>query len=1645
VIGASRGEPDAAREELLAGAEEAAPELGGLIRTYYRHVPTDELGTDRPDELAAVVGAHRRLAEDRVPGRAAIRLGNPERREDGWTSSSTVVQVVTDDMPYLVDSVVAALTRIDVPVNRLVHPIVVVRRDVAGTLQEVLPGVDPEQAPADALVESWIHLEIDRITQVERARDVEQRLHTVLTDVREVVEDSDRMIGTARALAEELVAADLPLPEREVTDGAALLRWLAAGRFTFLGYRHYELIRDQEAGGRALRAVLASGLGVLRRDSLAARSFTVGPDIAGPDTAGPDTAGPDTGQALGPQLLVLTHASVPSTVYRPVYPYYVGVATFDEHGELSGEHRFLGVLTTTALHADVLDIPVIRHRVLEVIRRAGFPLGSYSGQRMLEVIQTYPRAELFSTDPDSLYTTVTGVLALAERRALRLFCRRDPYGRFVSCLVYLARDRYTTTSRLAMQDVLLRELHGTGLEYSARVGESQLARVHFTVHTDPGEPRVQVDVPAITERLVDAVRTWDDRVLALARALDGAGDGGTVDLVQRYLGAVPGAYQEAFGAATAVTDLRRLETLTGADGLELSFYTPEGAGPGERRFKLYLAGRRASLSEVLPVLQRMDVEVVDERPYEIVRGDGMHCWIYDFGLRLEPGLLELLDDRDPEDVRARFQDAFVAAWRGAAEVDRFNALVLRAGLDWRQAAVLRAYVRYQRQARSPYGQEYVEDVVLAHHRIAAALARLFEVRFDPALEPDVRAAQHEQLAGEVTAMVDDVSGLDADRILRSLLTLVLATLRTNHFVRDEQGAPRLFLALKLNPRAAGDLPEPRPEFEIFVCSPRVEGVHLRFGPVARGGVRWSDRREDFRTEVLGLAKAQAVKNAVIVPVGAKGGFVVKRPPTPTGDPGPDRDAQRAEGVACYRMFVCGLLDLTDNRVHGATVPAPGVVRHDGDDSYLVVAADKGTATFSDLANEVAASYGFWLGDAFASGGSVGYDHKTMGITARGAWESVKRHFRELGIDPQREEFTVVGVGDMSGDVFGNGMLRSEHIRLLAAFDHRHVFVDPQPDPARSYAERRRLFELPRSSWEDYDRSALGPDGGVWPRTVKRIPVGAQLRAALGITEGVTGLSPPALIRAILLAPADLLWNGGIGTYVKASTETHADVADKASDAVRVDGAELRVRVVGEGGNLGLTQRGRIEYARSGGRVNTDAIDNSAGVDCSDHEVNIKILLDQLVADGALPAAERTPLLTAMTEEVAELVLADNVEQNTVLGLSRAHTAPMLGVHARLVAHLEEFHGLDRDLEALPSAARFGTLEAAGDALTSPELSSLLAHVKLALEQDVLASELPDAEVFAARLAGYFPQPLRERFPAAIRAHPLRREITTTVLVNAVVNGAGLSYPFRLAEEMSAEATDAVRAFTVATAVFDLPAGWRTIRELGAAVPVTVADEMMSELGRQLERASRWLLIHRPQPLAVGAEISRFAAVVRELAPRVPGWLRGGEAEGMATRRDRLTAAGVPAELAVRVAAALPVFGLLDVADVAELGERDVSGTDQQREVADVAELYFALSAHLEIDRMLGSVSDLERGDRWHALARLALRDDLYASLREITLDVLRGSEPGAGVDEEIARWERENSSRLVRARAALVEIADSGTMDLPALSVATRRIRSMVR
>ncbi|MBF6357764.1 NAD-glutamate dehydrogenase [Nocardia higoensis] len=1614
-------------------------ELANLERAYFRHVDADDVDSVVTG-LSLIFQRHLELAATRPAGRALIRVHHPEENtaDTGTTDGPGIgaaVQVVTDDMPLLVDSITAAVSRAGASITEVIHPIFDVERDGEGHLLaaaahevETRSGLSAGEGAA-LRRESWIHLQLQ---PTDRAvlEGLADTLRNVIADVRQVVADRGAIEQAQRALADELdrrAAADGgPFPAQDLTDTAALLRWLAGGYFTVLGYARYRL---HSVGGRTVTDLVdGTCLGVLRPD--------VGTDFRVP-VNGADRP-----------LLMLTQGLVPATVHRSVYPYFVGVADVDAAGAVVGEHLFIGVFTVTAVHENVLDIPVISRRVRSAIEGSGFDLESYSGQAMLEVIQSFPRTELFSSDAQTMRRTAEAVLNVGLRRQVRLFLRADTHGRFVACLVYLPRDRYTTHVRLSMQEILVRELGGDSIDYSARVSESELASVYFTVRI-PGAETGGPDRAAILARtseenrkrieglLAEASRTWADHLLELVATtpvLD-------PEVVQEYSTAFPESYKQDFTPARALRDIARLERLT-EGAIDQHLYRIPDAEPGAWRFALAVCGAGISLSQVLPVLQSLGLEVVDERPYR-VRVEPER-WIYDFGVLARQELLrsaldtdldaELLESAAGEGsgLRQRFVDAVAAMWHGRAEADGLNELVLRARLPWRAVAMLRAYAKYLQQAGFPYSQINIARVLLAHPDIAALLVDLFAARFDPGTCSAERAVECE---AQLRLRIDEVVSLDADRILRAILGLIKATLRTNFYTTDVDGAPRAYISMKVEPREIAELPKPKPQFEIFVYSPRVEGVHLRFGSVARGGLRWSDRLEDFRTEILGLVKAQAVKNAVIVPVGAKGGFVVKQPPQPTGDPGADRQALTAEGVECYRIFISGLLDLTDNvdLATGAVVPPARVVRHDGDDTYLVVAADKGTASFSDIANAVAIDYGFWLGDAFASGGSAGYDHKAMGITARGAWESVKRHFREMGIDTQSEDFTVVGIGDMSGDVFGNGMLLSEHVRLVAAFDHRHIFLDPNPDAARSYRERQRLFALPRSSWADYDRALISEGGGVWDRTVKAVPISPQARAALGLPDGVTSLAPPELVRAILLAPAQLLWNGGIGTYIKASTETNAEVGDKSNDPVRVDGRDLRVAVIGEGGNLGATARGRIEFCRAGGKMNTDALDNSAGVDCSDHEVNIKVLLDGVVSAGLLPVAERNPLLASMTDEVARMVLRDNVSQNFLMGLARFESTRMTNVNARLITDLEERRGLDRELEALPSKTEMKRRVANGEGLLSPELANLMAHVKLSLKSDLLDSDLPDQAYFAARLPEYFPEPMRERFGAAIKRHRLRREIVTTMLVNEMVDYGGISYAFRLNEENGASASDAVRAFAAAVEIFGLREVWERIR--AADVPVAVRDELELETKRTLDRASRWLLNNRPQPIAVGAEVNRYRDGVRELAPKVSTWLRGHHILSVTEQADELVRRGAPRELATEVYGLLNQFPLLDVLDIADITDRDGD---------EVGAMYYALNDHLKIDWLLAAISDLERGDRWHALARLAVRDDMYSSLRSLTLDVLSAGDPEETAEEKIQYWESKNQSRLGRARAALAEIFESGAHDLAGLSVAARQVRSMV-
>ncbi len=1546
----------------------------------------------------AMLSAHYRLGQYRPAGESRVAV----YPADDPAGFGPALQVVTDHGGMLMDSVTVLLHRLGVGYAATMTPVFEVHRSPNGELLSV----EPKPAGASQYFgEAWIHVQLVPSVDSKGLTEVERLLPKVLADVQQVASDAAGLIASLCDLASAVEANSddrFSAPDRD--DVAALLRWLAEGNFLLLGYQRCR-VHDGLVSGDGL-----PGLGVLRTRTGSR------PRLTDDD-----------------KLLVLAQSVVGSYLRYGAYPYAIAVREYIEGGVI--EHRFVGLFTVAAMNADVLEIPMISRRVRDALAMADSdPI--HPGQLLLDVIQTVPRSELFTLSAKRLFTMAKAVVDLGSQRRALLFLRADRLQYFVSCLVYLPRDRYTTQVRLKIEDILVREFGGTRLEFTARVTESPWALMHFMVRLP--EYAAPVDVSEdnrirIQGLLSEAARTWTDRLI-------GAAADSSVEQAdaEHYAPAFSEVYKQAVTPDDAIDHIAIIKELQD-DSVKLVF--SERGEDGAAQLTWFLGGRTASLSQLLPMLQSMGVVVLEERPFTVTRPDGLPVWIYQFKVSTHPTIPPASTSDERDATAQGFADAVTAIWHGRVEVDRFNELVMRAKLTWQQVGLLRAYAKYLRLAGFPYSQSYIESVLNEHPSTARSLVTLFEALFDPRPSGSSRSRDAQAAAAAVAADIDALMSLDTDRILRAFASLVQATLRTNYFVtRDGSARARDVLAIKLDAQLVDELPLPRPKYEIFVYSPRVEGVHLRFGPVARGGLRWSDRRDDFRTEILGLVKAQAVKNAVIVPVGAKGGFVVKRPPLATGDPAADRDATRAEGVACYQLFISGLLDVTDNVDHATRKvnPPPEVVRRDGDDAYLVVAADKGTATFSDIANDVAKSYGFWLGDAFASGGSVGYDHKAMGITAKGAWEAVKRHFREMGVDTQAEDFTVVGIGDMSGDVFGNGMLLSKHIRLIAAFDHRQIFLDPDPDAASSWEERRRMFDMPRSSWDDYDKSLISEGGGVYSREQKAIPISPQVRDALGIDGevegGVSQMAPPNLIKAILQAPVDLLFNGGIGTYIKAESESDADVGDRANDPVRVNASQVRAKVIGEGGNLGVTALGRVEFDLSGGRINTDAMDNSAGVDCSDHEVNIKILIDSMVTAGKVKAEERKELLESMTDEVAQLVLTDNEDQNDLMGTSRANAASLLPVHARQIQYLVDERGLNRELEALPSEKEIHRRSEAGIGLTSPELCTLMAHVKLGLKEEMLGTELTEQDVFASRLPQYFPTRLRERFGPEIRTHQLRREIVTTMLINDLVDTAGISYAFRIAEDVGVRPVDAVRTYVATDAIFGVGEIWR--RTCAANLPVALSDRLTLDTRRLIDRAGRWLLNYRPQPLAVGAEINRFAAKVEDLTPRMSQWLRGDDKAIVEKEAAEFASQGAPEDLAYMVAAGLYRFSLLDIIDIGDINDIDA---------AEVADTYFALMDRLGTDSLLTAVSELPRNDRWHSLARLAIRDDIYASLRSLCFDVLAVGEPDESGEEKIAEWEHLSASRVERARRTLIEIQESGDKDLATLSVAARQIRRMTR
>jgi glutamate dehydrogenase len=1601
--------PSAVRHNEVTESDERVREeqvdMTGAVETdvFYRRFLANantQLPGRAQSALTDLARSHLEFARHRGPAEILVRALDL----DGDT---TAIDVVMADAPFLIDSLRAELERSMHVIERLVHPQIVLDRDDEGTLTEILDVADTAELPPGAVAEAWLHLEIESLTAAEAA-EVVADIRRVLTDVQHAAEDAPKMYRLIRTLADD-IARDPGQFDRETsTEAAELLRWLADGNFMILGHASYSA--NELALTNSSRRSDQSGV---LRGAAAISPLEVLPAF----------------RSGAP--LVIFKSPLVSTVRRSARYDCVTVITPAQRTEPQRVHVFLGLITNEE-DGTVGRVPVVRRRIAEVLQRSGVRVNSHSGRQLLAALRTLPRDELLEAPTGDLLRLAPLVVDRAEHMSVGVFARTHLNRDFVTVLVYLPAERFGPETRRRVRETITRFWPGELAARDDRIVELGLARMQFLIALRPGAD-LDVDRRTVEIEVAAVTRRWSDDLSDLLSL--GLSEEESTRRLRRYTGAFPEAYKEDFGAATAVHDIAQFEALPDEDGLGFTVYTPVADDGADRRLKVYRTGQSLSLGKALPIFVQLGIEVLDERPYEISRLDGRVAWIYDFGLRVPTG--SHLED----DGIDAFIDTLRLLWRAEIESDGFNALVPRAGLNWWQANVLRAYAKYLRQAGTTFSQGYIEQALVENPVIARHLVDLFEIRFDPDRSGDVQTVDEHGQVSHVDAIESELAAvvsLDQDRILRSLLGLIRATVRTNAYRnRDEvtRAPTSPVLAVKLDPRLVPDLPAPRPRFEIWVYAPRVEGVHLRFGPVARGGLRWSDRREDFRTEILGLVKAQMVKNAVIVPVGAKGGFVAKQLP----DPSLDRDAWLAEGIACYKTFIGCLLELTDNYVSDAAGrqivdPPQATRRYDADDPYLVVAADKGTATFSDIANAIAVDRGYWLGDAFASGGSVGYDHKVMGITARGAWESVKYHFRELDLDTQTQEFTVVGIGDMSGDVFGNGMLLSDKIRLVAAFDHRHIFLDPDPDASSSFAERRRLFDLPRSSWADYDATLISTGGGVYPRTVKSIPISAQLAVRLDLPRGTEHLTPVELMHAILLAPVDLLWNAGIGTYVKAAMEPQSAAGDKANDVLRADGAELRCRVVGEGGNLGFTQLGRIEYARAGGHINTDAIDNSAGVDTSDHEVNLKILLDRAVAAGSIDVAERNTLLASVTDDVAGLVLRDNYEQNVLLGMARRNAGAMVTVHGRFVRDLEQAGELDRAIEFLPGAKEFVARQSNGMGLSSPELAVLMAYAKITLTEHITDSTLPDEPWFARVLRGYFPAPIADRFGTELAAHPLHREIISTCVVNDMVNRAGATFAHRIIEETSADAAQVARAYLITREVFGLGALWADIEALDNAVPTEAQHAGYQEIRRLLDRAARWLIDVRFPITDVAGEIERFAPAVRSLTPRVTELLCGIERDTLWGDTDRLVSLGLPRELALRLAELLNAFLLLDIVEIAQAAGREAS---------EVAELHFALSERFSIDATLTAITALPRTDRWTALARAALRHDVYAALSAITSAVLRSTDPALPGPERMAIWEAANVERVARTRSTLAEALAQESVDLATLSVALRVMRGL--
>ena len=1565
---------------------------GFVYRFYAMDTRQDLLGGDRRELLGSTLSFWR-FMEERQHLTPKIEVFNPTHSLHGWHSTHSVIRILQRDMPFLVDSVRMKLNEHGLAVHLIRNGAFICPRNEAGHRLYTHASDTHER-------EAFIYVEIDRIEEERALVVLQEQLAAVLADVARVVDDF-------KAIKENILSLTKLMAEAGECEVHDFLVWLLSDRFTFLGFEELKVVNRRNKKG----LVRSKGrlLGLLRP----MHQGELGQEQLEPF--------PDKHFFHHKQCLSFSKAAVRSSVHRPAYPDFISVRQFDEAGELISESRIVGLYTSPVYRQSPQKIPFIRHKVAAIVKRSGLGIDSHHGKDLAQILEIFPRDELFQTEESELYETVMAILRIQERKQIKIFIRQDKVGPFCSVLVFVPKNIYSTDLRAHIEEILCRRLVAADSEFTTYFSESLLARVHFTLKL---QERTDYDRDAITDEIVQVASTWQDEFAGFALEFYGEAKGNR--LVSIYGGGFSAGYREAFSPQSAVEDLRHFENINQKMPVSMGFYRSLDQEPDQIHFKLYHFVKPLPLADQIPIIENLGLRVLGEHPYVIRKKNAEVIWVHDF-------LLSLGDNKhvDIEKVAPVFRTAFKKIWFGEAENDRFNRLVLAAGMSWREVTVLRAYARYLKQIRVGFSQGYIADTLCNNIAIAQLLVTLFDARFNPEhrLGKEERLDQQQRLQKLIMEALDEVTVLSEDHILRRMQSLIAASLRTNFYQSDDDKTFKPYISIKLAPREIEGIPKPVPMYEIFVYSPRFEGVHLRGGKVARGGLRWSDRIEDFRTEVLGLVKAQQVKNALIVPVGAKGGFVPKQLSANT-----TREAFQMEGVSCYKGFIRGLLDVTDNLCDGVVVHPDQVVHYDDDDFYLVVAADKGTATFSDLANEIAHEYNFWLGDAFASGGSEGYDHKKMGITAKGAWVSVQRHFREKRVNIQSETVSVIGIGDMAGDVFGNGMLLSEAIAMIAAFNHLHIFIDPNPDPASSFNERRRLFDLPRSSWQDYEKSLISKGGGVFSRSAKSIVISPEMKQRFDIKAN--RLTPNELIRALLRAPADLIWNGGIGTYIKAVNESHGDVGDKANDLLRVNGCELRAKVIGEGGNLGLTQLGRVEYTLHGGAMNTDFIDNSAGVDCSDHEVNIKILLNDVVANGDMTIKQRNALLEAMTDDVSRLVLINNYRQTQAISLSQREVSKKMEEYRRFIEYLEAQGRLDRAIEFLPDNEMLEERIAEGKTFTRPELSLLISYSKSDLKETLIKSELMDDVYLTQELNTAFPKVLVDRFSVEISQHRLRSEIISTQIANRLIDMMGITYVHRVQQTTGGSSAEIARAFLVSRDVFYIERYWEQIEALDNKVTSELQAQMMGSLIKLARRASRWFLRVKRQDLVTVECVSHYGPRVQSFIACFADYLGSQEKKELDDKMVKLTDNHVPEDLAVLVAGHRCLLNALPVIQAS-----DQTGQPLEK----VTKTYFAIGQRLELEWYNNELASFEAHNHWQSLATDSIRDELSWQQRELTVALMSRPEPEGGLDKQLDQWMMQHHALVARWQDMLNEIRTASKLDLAMFTVANRELLDLVQ